>query len=554
MRRPLSDFDIELLEKQGCTSADWAYVEVDENIKLSLIRHTHFSGRVSLGKDVCLDHVGVIENYWLDDHVTICRVNELVADEIWSEHFYNEGITVKNEAGGMNIRFKPVYNEYADWIELHYPQYRDNATCNQNNREIRSEIRAGSIVRNSGVIHNVNMASNVVVEGAANLEYGQLHEGCYIGVQVIARNFSIGVRTKVTDGAKLYHVIATNDCKIGKGFTAENCYFSHHSELFCGEACAIFAGPHTVSHHKSTLLIGGEFSFYNAGSNTNQSNHAYKLGPVHHGTLARGSKTASGNHILWPMQTAPFTMVMGKVETHPDLTALPFSYVIADSGRVYIAPGVNIGTAGTFRDVLKWAQRGKSFFTGEYEFLSPFVMQHVFKGIQTLDELQRLYGTEVEEYLYNGTIIRRGALLKGLARYQLAVRLYASKITPTEKVCEEAYDWHWIDIAGFPAVEEKLTDTHQLLKDLKSDSEDERLAILNNLYEEQAYQWGVAMLTRLYGEEFTNGTLWEAGKQAMEEWKTLLIADAHKEQTLGDMNEELVDVFIRKVEKETIIR
>lgn len=554
MRRPLSDFDIELLEKQGCTSVDWACVEVDENINLSLIRHTHFSGRVSLGKDVCLDHVGVIENYWLDDHVTICRVNELVADEIWSEHFYNEGITVKNEAGGMNICFKTVYNEYADWIELHYPQYRDNAACNQNNREIRSEIRAGSIVRNSGVIHNVNMASNVVVEGAANLEYGQLHEGCYIGIQVIARNFSIGVRTKVTDGAKLYHVIATNDCKIGKGFTAENCYFSHHSELFCGEACAIFAGPHTVSHHKSTLLIGGEFSFYNAGSNTNQSNHAYKLGPVHHGTLARGSKTASGNHILWPMQTAPFTMVMGKVDTHPDLTALPFSYVIADNGKVYTVPGVNIGTAGTFRDVLKWPQRGKSFFTGEYEFLSPFVMQHVFKGIQTLEALQRLYGTEVEEYLYNGTIIRRGALLKGLARYQLAVRLYASKITPTEKVCDEAYDWHWIDIAGLPAVEEKLADTYQLLKDLKVDSEDERLAILNKLYEEQACQWGVAMLTRLYGEEFTSGALWNAGKQAMKEWKALLIADAHKEQTLGDMNEELVDIFIRKVEKETIIR
>ena len=42
--------------------------------------------------------------------------------------------------------------------------------------------------------------------------------------------------------------------------------------------------------------------------------------------------------------------------------------------------------------------------------------------------------------------------------------------------------------------------------------------------------------------------------EKMKEWKALLIADAHKEQTLGDMNEELVDIFIRKVEKETIIR
>ena len=42
----------------------------------------------------------------------------------------------------------------------------------------------------------------------------------------------------------------------------------------------------------ATLLIGTMLSFYNAGSATNYSNHAYKMGPIHYGTLARGCKTA----------------------------------------------------------------------------------------------------------------------------------------------------------------------------------------------------------------------------------------------------------------------
>ena len=61
-----------------------------------------------------------------------------------------------------------------------------------------------------------------------------------------------------------------------------------------GEACAAFCGPFTVSHHKSSLLIGAMYSFYNAGSATNFSNHAYKMGPMHYGYLERGCKTASG--------------------------------------------------------------------------------------------------------------------------------------------------------------------------------------------------------------------------------------------------------------------
>ena len=62
------------------------------------------------------------------------------------------------------------------------------------------------------------------------------------------------------------------------------------------------------------------------------------------------------------------------------------------------------------------------------------------------------------------------------------------------------------------------------------------------------------MLHHLYGEQFTSGKMKQESTQALEEWKTLLATDAHKELTLGDMNEEIVSSFLQKLGKETFIR
>lgn len=550
--RQLAIQEIKQLESQGCSAQDWSSILVHEQFQTSDVRHTTFSGHVEIGAGVLLDHVGMIENYRIGNNTHICRVNELVATHSWPDKFYEEGITVGNEAGGINIHFKPYHNEKLDWIEAHYPTYVVHTHNNAiNGLHTYNEVGEGCSIRNSGTIRNVHLKEGVSIDGAAHLEEGELHNECLVGPQVIARKFSIGPHSQVTDGAKLYHVITTRSCKIGKGFMAENCYFGHHSELFCGEACAIFAGPHTVSHHKSTLLIGGEFSFYNAGSNTNQSNHAYKLGPLHHGVLARGSKTASGSHILWPMQTAAFTMVMGKIKSHPSLTDLPFSYVIAEGEKVYVAPGVNIGTSGTFRDILKWRRRGSDEYSylGEYEFLSPLIIQQIIKGIDVLNRLEKEQGSDTEEYLYNGAIIRRRALVKGRKRYLLALRLYAYKIVPSNEILEEAYEWQWTDVAGLPVVEECLEEVCQLLGASNTPEKcKEAIRQLDVLYTTKARQWGNAILTKMWGESFTCGKIQKEALQAIEEWKDLLKADAEKEILMGDVAPEVFAHFCQDME------
>ena len=158
------------------------------------------------------------------------------------------------------------------------------------------------------------------------------------------------------DGAKVSECLVGQAVHVGKGFSAEASLFFANSYLDNGEACAVCAGPFTVSHHKSTLLIGSMSSFFNAGSGTNMSNHMYKLGPLHHGELERGCKTASGAHLVWGGRVGAFSMVMGKFDCHADLSAFPFSYLFHTDGRTVLVPAINFFTVGTCRDVHQMAR------------------------------------------------------------------------------------------------------------------------------------------------------------------------------------------------------
>lgn len=592
----LSQEQIAQLLAQGCSAEDWALVYVSPGFDTGRVHHTAFYGHVKLGEnshysetipteergishatlkevsigDNCaINHVGLISNYRIGNNVRICRVQELVADKDFN--LWNEGITVGNEAGEPNIFFSPEQNEQEDWLKLHFPTVRSifqkepALSQARKNKSVFCIIEDGTRITNSGLLHNLRIKESATINGATDLQDGCLGRNSHIGSQVIAHTFRIGQGSQITEGANLHHTIVGDFCRIGKAFTAENCYICHHSELFCGEACAVFAGPHSVSHHKSSLLIGGEYSFYNAGSGTNQSNHAYKMGPIHYGTLGRGSKTASGCHILWPMQTAPFTMIMGKISTHPHLENLPFSYLIAEQGKTHLIPGINLCTIGTYRDIIKWKERGQSHRPeraakekASYDFLSPYIMQKVFAGKEILEQLRKKYGPDISEYPYENCTISQSALEKGIGYYKLAIRLYAQKLsqnqTPspiTENIGEE-----WFDMAGIPVPTRIFQDT--ILR-AKGKSTEEAANIIRHFiqqsqerYDTYARIWGFSKLSefeRLYPKEFS--TLQEECKEALNEWKAYLVKDAKKEFNLGDVTEETLENFIRKIEAVT---
>ncbi|MFR3853580.1 MAG: DUF4954 family protein, partial [Odoribacter splanchnicus] len=133
----------------------------------------------------------------------------------------------------------------------------------------------------------------------------------FIGHNVMAEDFIISSGACITDGAALIRCFVGQACHLGHLFSAHDSLFFSNCQGENGEACAVFAGPYTVTMHKSSLLIAGMFSFLNAGSGSNQSNHLYKLGPIHQGIVERGSKTTSDSYLLWPAKIGAFSLIMG---------------------------------------------------------------------------------------------------------------------------------------------------------------------------------------------------------------------------------------------------
>ena len=154
---------------------------------------------------------------------------------------------------------------------------------------------------NTGTIKNVCIGDCCIINGTSKLENGTINSNSTdpvtIGCNVMADDFIISSGSHISDGVVMLRCFIGQGCSLSHLFSAHDSLFFSNCQGENGEACAIFAGPYTVSMHKSSLLIAGMFSFLNAGSGSNQSNHRYKLGPIHQGVVERGSKTTIDSYI-----------------------------------------------------------------------------------------------------------------------------------------------------------------------------------------------------------------------------------------------------------------
>ena len=341
--------------------------------------------------------------------------------------------------------------------------------------------------------------------------------------------------------------------------------FFANSYMSNGEACAAFCGPFTASHHKSSLLIGGQFSFYNAGSATNFSNHAYKMGPMHYGTLERGSKTASGAYILMPAHIGAFSVCFGKLMYHPDTRSLPFSYLIAYNDVMYLVPGRNLTTVGLYRDIRKWPKRdkrpaGARKSVVNFDWLSPFTVGEILRGKKILEDLREASGEDVSTYNYHEYVIKNSSLRKGIKYYDIALRIYMGAVLKRHAPVEPTTTvgtGPWTDISGLllPVSEEQriiddiisgeIETTHDLI---------ERFEEINANYSEYRWAWSYRMILDYYG--FTSLTEENVERvksdyiTARRAWIAEIKKDAAKEYRLGDVEEEVFRNFNDQLDKE----
>lgn len=477
--RLLTPEEITQLRDQRCSAEDWSRIRVSPEFQVRTVTETIFSGDIELGcfgkklilpggvpveSGICkahLHHCKVADNVYIS-HVSLYIANYSIGEGTIIENIgalYTEGdssfgngtsVSVLDETGGRAVTIYEglsAQTAYVATMNTHRPVLI--ATINKLAQDFARSVRSnmGSIgsscsIRNSGTLRNVRIGDGCEIDGASMLVDGSLCSApsafpgdgpeplltaAYVGANVIAKHFIFAPGSVVKDGVQLERCFVGEAAEISKGFSAHDSLFFANCQMENGEACASFAGPYTVSMHKSTLLVGGMFSFCNFGSGTNQSNHFYKLGPMHSGICERGCKTGSDAYILWPGRVGAFTFIKGRHTGNPDTTDFPFSYLLENDGKSYLTPGATLRSVGSLRDELKWPQRDKrtSFKPADkicFEVSNPFTAHGIDKGLAKMEELAQQ--KEATELMLNGCFLKKSSMVKGKKLYQSAMEVY----------------------------------------------------------------------------------------------------------------------------------
>ena len=412
---------------------------------------------------------------------------------------------------------------------------------------------------------NVHVGPAAIVQAATSLVEGTIlsHPDAptTIGAGVQAKDFIVAEGSQVNGGAMLAKTYVGQGCRIGRQFSAENCLFFANCEGFHGEACSVFAGPYTVTHHKSTLLIAGMFSFYNAGSGSNQSNHMYKLGPNHEGKLERGAKTGSFSYMMWPCRVGPFSLVLGKHSRAFDTADFPFSSLEAThDGRCALIPGLVLTTVGTVRDGAKWPRRDRRQGPVKrdrisFDVLSPLTVGRMLRGSAVLEQLQKTTDKSIDTVMVKGAEIKRVFLRTGQKYYRRGINLYLSdKIVTRVRGAidrgvhtlhdalaaspEAVYSEEWLDIGGQLMPRQRLLDLYQDIETgsiADVDALGRRLDLIHLAYAEDEWVWVRHAYQRISGvdlETATQDQLCEVADTLLKtrkEFLQLIVIDASKE-------------------------
>lgn len=570
--RPLSANEIKQLQAQACKCENWKLIEVADKFTPNTIHGVTFSGKIRLGvfqknipfKGGITKKAGIINatihNCVIGNNVYINHITNYIANytigadciienidllETYPQAIFGNGtaVNVLDETGSRKVKIFEKLSASTAYILSTFKHNIAAITAIEKliDKYVKEKtadmgtIENNVVIRNCTSIIDVHIGAYAEIHGVALLKNATVcsdkEAKTLIGHNVIAKDCIIAKGAKVLDGSQVEACFVGEACLLGKGFSAMHSLFFANCEMLHGEAVSVFAGPFTVSHHKSTLLIGGMFSFFNAGSGSNMSNHMYKLGPIHYGVMQRGCKMASDSYLMWPGKIGSFSVVLGKIKKHIDTSTLPFSYIIDSKGEYSLMPAMNLTSVGTYRDCIKWFTRDgrkNSDVLDEicFDSLNPFIISQLQTAIETLQSL-KAKNPQADSYLYNNCKIKAAFIGKAISLYQLIIDIYIgnclmhakhpAKIDGLEK---------WIDLAGLVAPEKLVNDLLDKLSKGKVTSMDTWNKELNHLHV-NFKDYEIAWAQKLLKADKT--TLIQNAITAQEKYKNLLISDAEKE-------------------------
>lgn len=593
--RSLTEEEIQTLQNRGCEAEDWTKVSVsDKGFVPERLARVRFMGSVKLGacngtlawhgvdwptglRDVTLvdcevgdecvvERVGCLARVVLERDVLMQDV--AVLDATSGASFANgHRIAVLNEGGGREMAIHHRLDAQMAWVQT---TVRDDSplqqACDKMLESVQrawgersAQVGAGTRICHCGSLHNVWIGSAAVLEGVGRLENGTILSEpvavTHVGSGVWAKDFIIAEAARVHDGVSLKGAYVGQGVRLEHQYSAENCAFFANSELARGEGASVFAGPYTVSHHKATLMIAGMFSFYNAGSGTNQSNHHYKLGPIHQGILERGCKTASSSYLLGDYHVGAFSTIVGRHMTQVNTPDLPFSIIIERDGESALFPGQTLRSVGLARDGAKWPERDarpKGFRRDRitYEVFSPYTIEKIRQGVNELRGVRGREHSSKTGLMLRGLRVSPRSIDQGLDAYDAAIERYLLEPVVEALAAGESLAtlWQdasalespaaWCDVAGLICPVERVDAVRALVAngeiaefDACQKAWDEVAA--NYLCDEMCYRR--ATFVAEYGmlphelEDIRLKTLIERWERGATRWVVSLLTDAGKE-------------------------
>lgn len=607
--RKLKKKEIEFLKSQGCISQSWDKILI-KNVDLNRIKDVSFHGKIKIkelnGTVLYHNNVKVIASItratlidvFINGNVYINNVGRFIAD-----YEIEDGVIIENAGSiymegessfGNGVETSPImegngrsvkiFNRLNSHIAYIVAMYRHNSLMREKINDIIDNYASSKIMKfgqikkyakiiNARLIKNAHIDPYATVENTDEINNTTIisakESPSYIGTSVILKDCIVLKGAHIVDGTVIKKAFIGEGVKLGRQFSCEDSLLFANCEGEHGEMFSIFAGPYTVTHHKATLLIASHFSFFNAGSGTNQSNHMYKLGPYHHGFMERGCKTGSNSYILWPSRIGAFTTVIGAHYDNVDSSDFPFSY-ITEHGyhQTRLIPALNLFGVGLARDENKWIERDRR--TGDkkdliiFEVFSPYTVSKMIKAEKILKEI-KLKETKNNKknnkkkakdnfIIYKNMIIKISSLDKYAQRYSLAIDLYLrnkllSYIKDYKNINdmiknlkpEKAYK-EWIDAGGLICAKERLDD---IIKDIETGKLNKVELILEsfkNLYDNyysDEKSWVMDTIKKRYSiEKINKEIIIKILKEYVSLLKTsydILYRDAEKEYDISKM-------------------
>ena len=598
--RKLKKKEIEFLKSQGCISQSWDKILI-KNVDLNRIKDVSFHGKIKIKElngnvsyhnkvkveasitratlidvvvngNVYINNVGrLIANYEIENGVIIENAGAIYME---GESSFGNGVETSPimEGNGRSVK---IFNRLNSHIAYIIAMYRHNYLMREKINKIienysSSKISKFGLIKKHAKIINARLIKNAHIDPYTTIEntdeinnttiISTKESPSYIGTSVILKDCIVLKGAHIVDGTVIKKAFIGEGVKLGRQFSCEDSLLFANCEGEHGEMFSIFAGPYTVTHHKATLLIASHFSFFNAGSGTNQSNHMYKLGPYHHGFMERGCKTGSNSYILWPSRIGAFSTVIGAHYDNVDSSDFPFSY-ITEHGyhQTRLIPALNLFGVGLARDENKWIERDRR--TGDkkdliiFEVFSPYTVSKMINAEKILKDIKNDIKDGKDDFvMYKNMIIKISSLDKYSQRYSIAIDLYlCGKLLHFIKncknindiienlKCEKIYN-EWVDAGGLICAKERL---NNIIKDIEEDKIKDIENILkafenlyNNYYSDEK-SWVIYIIKKRYSiENVDKEIIIKILKEYISLLKTsydILYRDAKKEYDISKM-------------------